>query len=55
MHMQRLAWIWFAGCIAWLVDGLISVRLHSWQHAELAFMVALVFLFAGFLYRNPRR
>ena len=53
--MRRFAWVWFAGCIAWLVDGLISVRLHSWQHAELAFMVALVFGLAGLLYRDARR
>ena len=29
------------------------MRLHSWQHAELAFLVALAFLFAGLFYRRP--
>ncbi len=53
--MHRSVWIWFVGCIVWVVNGLISVRLHSWQHAELAFLVALVFLLAGLLYRGQRR
>lgn len=53
--MARFAWIWFAGCIAWTVDGFISARLHAWQHAELAFLVALAFLFAGLFYRQQRR
>ena len=52
--MRNTAWLWFAGCIAWFVDGLISLRLHSIQHAQLAFMVALVFLAAGFFYRRQR-
>jgi hypothetical protein len=53
--MRNTAWLWFAGCIAWFVDGLISLRLHSIQHAQLAFMVALVFLAAGFFYRRQKR
>ena len=54
--MRRFAWIWFVGCLAWLVNGLISARLHAWQHAELSFLVALAFLFAGMFYRSqPRR
>jgi hypothetical protein len=53
--MRGLAWIWFAGCIAWVVSGTISLRLRNWPHAELAFAVALVFLFAGLLYRQQRR
>ena len=52
MRMRRLAWIWFVGCGVWLVDGGISVRLHSMQHAELAFLLASVFLAAGLLYRQ---
>ena len=53
--MQRLSWIWFAGCAVWVVDGAISVRLRSWQHAALAFLVALVFLAAGLLSRRRPR
>ena len=53
--MARLAWIWFVGCAVWVVDGLISVHLRSWQHAELAFLLAMVFFAAGMLYRRQRR
>ena len=53
--MRNTAWLWFAGCIAWTVDGIVSLRLHSIQHAQLAFMVALVFLAAGFFYRRQKR
>lgn len=54
-EMRWTAWIWFAGALAWLVDGVVSVRLHSGPRAQLAFMVALVFLGAGFFYRSQRR
>ena len=53
--MRNTAWLWFAGCIAWTVDGIISLRLHSLQRAQLAFMVALVFLVAGLFYRKQKR
>ncbi len=54
-EMRWTAWIWFAGAAAWLADGMVSVRLHSGPRAQLAFMVALVFLGAGFFYRSQRR
>ncbi len=50
--MQRTAWIWFAGFAAWIADALVSVHLHDWLHARLAFMVAIVFLVAGLFYRR---
>ena len=50
--MRRTAWIWFAGCAAWLVDGLVSLRFHNWLHARLAFMLSMLFLFAALFYRN---
>jgi hypothetical protein len=53
--MRNTAWLWFAGCAAWTVDGIVSLRLRSIQHAQLAFMVALVFLAAGFFYRRQKR
>ncbi|MBS1800541.1 MAG: hypothetical protein JSS95_12040 [Acidobacteria bacterium] len=53
--MRNLAWIWFAGFAAWVVDGLISLHYHSMQHAQLAFLVAMVFLAAGFFYRRQQR
>ncbi len=53
--MRKSAWIWFAGCAAWVVDGMVSLRLHALPRAQLAFMVALVFLVAGLFYRNQPR
>jgi hypothetical protein len=53
--MSNAAWLWFAGCAAWTVDGIVSLRLRSIQHAQLAFMVALAFLAAGFFYRRQKR
>ena len=50
--LRRTAWIWLAGCIAWTVDGLISVHLHAAPHAELAFLMALLFLVAWLFYRS---
>ncbi len=53
--MRRTAWIWLAGCIAWTADCLVSIRLHSPQHAELALMMALLFLVAWLFYRSQPR
>ncbi len=53
--MRNTAWIWFAGFIAWVIDGIISLRLHSMQHAQLAFLVAMVFFVAGLYYRRQQR
>jgi hypothetical protein len=53
--MRRTAWIWFLGFAAWIVDGFISLRYHSMQHAQLAFLVAMVFFVAGLFYRQQRR
>jgi hypothetical protein len=50
--MRNTAWIWFVGCAAWIIDGLLSIRLHDWLHARLAFMVAIVFFVAGIFYRR---
>jgi hypothetical protein len=49
---RTTAWIWFLGCGAWLVDTIVSIRLHDWLHARLALMVAIVFLVAGLFYRR---
>src|ERR1017187_1142366 len=53
--MRRTAWIWFVGCAAWLADGVVQLRLHARSHAQLAFMVALMFLAAGLYYRRQPR
>ena len=53
--MRRLGWVWFVGCAVWIIDGLLSVHYRSWPHAELAFLLALVFFAAGLLYQRQKR
>lgn len=53
--MRKTAWIWLTGCIAWFADALISLRLHSAEHAELAFLMSLLFGIAWLFYRNQPR
>ena len=53
--LRRTAWIWMAGCIAWTVDGAISLHGHALAHAELAFLMALLFGIAWLFYRSPWR
>ena len=53
-HMRKTAWIWLVGCIAWTVDGVVNVGLHATQHAELAFLMALLFGIAWLFYRGLR-
>jgi len=50
--MRKMTWIWFAGCAAWFVDGVFWLHLRAVAHAELAFMLALLFLAAGLFYRR---
>jgi len=50
--LARLRWIWFAGCAVWLVNGCVSLYLHAWQHAQLAFVVGVIFLAAGLFYQR---
>jgi len=53
--MRKTVWIWYLGCAAWIVDGVVQLRLHALPRAELAFMVALVFLAAALFYRQQSR
>ncbi len=53
--MRRTAWIWLLGCVAWAVDGAINVVKREPQHAELAFLLALLFGIAWLFYRGMRR
>jgi hypothetical protein len=50
--MSRFAWIWAAGAVVWTADGLISLSLHNRLHAELAFVMAAMFLVAWLFYRG---
>ncbi len=52
--MRNLAWIWFAGCAVWILGGAIALRQRSYQHAQLSFLVAMVFL-AALFYRRQQR
>ncbi len=52
--MRKTAWIWLLGCIAWTVDGVVNVGLHVIPHAEIAFLMALLFGIAWLFYRNAR-
>jgi hypothetical protein len=53
--MRKMTWIWFVGCAAWFADGVFWLRLRAMAHAELAFMLALLFLAAGMFYRRQQR
>jgi hypothetical protein len=53
--MRKTAWIWFLGCAAWLLNGVVNLRLHSLAQARLAFTIAIVFLAAGFFFRQQRQ
>src|SRR5665213_4011433 len=46
MDMRRTAWIWAVGCVVWIFDGLVHVRLRQLPHAELAFVLAAMFFVA---------
>jgi len=53
--MRKTAWIWFVGCAAWIVDGVVQMRVHALPHARLAFMIAMLFFAAGLFYRQQRQ
>lgn len=53
--MRGTAWIWLLGCAVWTADGVINVVLRAPQHAELAFLMAILFGVAWLFYRNQRR
>jgi hypothetical protein len=55
MFMRKTAWIWLVGCIAWLFDAAVSLSLHAAAHAELAFVLALLFGVAWLFYRSQPR
>jgi hypothetical protein len=52
--MRKTAWIWFVGCAVWFLDGVEQMHVHAQAHAELAFMLSMLFLAAGFFYRNQK-
>ncbi len=50
--MRKTAWIWFVGCAVWIADGAIQFHFGARAHAQLALMLAMLFLVAGLFYRN---
>ncbi|HSU19457.1 MAG TPA: hypothetical protein VLI45_06900 [Acidobacteriaceae bacterium] len=44
-----------AGCIAWTFDAAVSIAFHAARHAELAFVLALLFGIAWLFYRSQPR
>ena len=53
--MRKTAWIWFIGCAAWTVDGVVQIHVHAIPHAQFAFMIAMLFLAAGLFYRQQKQ
>ena len=53
--MRRTAWIWLAGCIAWLFDAGLSLHYHATARAELNFLIAMLFGFAYAFYASQKR
>ena len=53
--MRKTAWIWFVGCAAWTVDGVVQIHVHAIPHAQFAFMIAMLFLAAGLFYRQQKQ
>jgi hypothetical protein len=52
--MRNVAWIWFVGCGAWIIDAGVSLGYHNWPHAGLAFAIAALFFAAGLMFRGQR-
>jgi hypothetical protein len=48
------SWIWAVGCAAWTIDGLACLRYPNKQHAELAFLMAVMFGIAWGFYRQQK-
>lgn len=52
--MRNVAWIWFVGCGAWIIDAGVSLGYHNWPHAGLAFAIATLFFAAGLMFRGQQ-
>ena len=53
--MRRHAWVWLAGCIAWTIDFLVNALHRNMPHAELAFILAVLFGIAYAFYITQGR
>ena len=52
--MRRTAWIWAVGSAAWTFDCIVNLHYRNLPHAELAFLVALMFGIAWAYYRQQK-
>jgi hypothetical protein len=50
--MRRTAWIWAVGSAAWTFDAIVNLYYRNRPHAELSFMVAVMFGIAWAYYRQ---
>ena len=53
--MRRSAWIWAVGSAVWTFDCIVNLYYRSLPHAELAFLVAIMFAIAWAYYRKETR
>jgi len=52
--MRRTAWIWAVGSAAWTFDAIVNLYYRNRPHAELAFMVAVMFAIAWAFYSRQQ-
>jgi len=55
MYMRRTAWIWAVGCVVWMFDGMVHLKLRQLPRAELSFVLAAMFFVAWMFFRQQRR
>jgi hypothetical protein len=53
-RFSNFSWIWAAGCAAWTFDAIVQLRLRNTPHAELAFVLAVLFGIAWGFYRQQK-
>ena len=52
--MRRTAWIWAVGSAAWTFDAIVNLYYRNRPHAELSFMVAVMFAIAWAFYSRQQ-
>ena len=53
--MRKHAWVWLAGCLAWIFDLVVNLVVRNMPHAELALIMAVLFGIAYAFYRSQPR
>jgi hypothetical protein len=52
--MRRTSWIWAVGSAAWTFDAIVNFYYRNRPHAELSFMVAVMFAIAWAFYSRQQ-